>query len=279
MKKILVPTDFSATAEKALNYAVQLAKRANAEIYVLHVAELLEPSYDMEPEAIVDYNEKEISHLNYLLIKSQAHLELDEKLKTHALLYNGRVVDSITSVAEKYGIDMIVMGTQGKHNLRTSFFGTRTADVIAATKVPVIAIPNDYEWREPQNILLAVNEQNDNENILAPVFSIANYFAASVSTVIFSDEDSNPVELLEDEYVMQEVKYKINKSFGRNVEALHIEGTDFSKTIQEFVTEQNVDMLVMITHKRSFLEKLFASSMTKKMAYHTKVPLLSLHAD
>jgi nucleotide-binding universal stress UspA family protein len=87
------------------------------------------------------------------------------------------------------------------------------------------------------------------------------------------------VELLEDEYVMQEVKYRINRSFGRNVEALHIEGTDFSKTMQEFITEQDVDMLVMITHKRSFLENLFASSMTKKMSYHTKVPLLSLHAE
>jgi nucleotide-binding universal stress UspA family protein len=279
MKKILVPTDFSATAEKALNYAIQLAKRSKAQIVLLHVAELLDPSYDIEPQAIVDYNDKEIAHLNYMLIKTQAHLELDEKIPSLAFLYNGRVVDSITTVAEKYNIDMIIMGTEGKHNLRTSIFGTRTAEVIAATLVPVIVIPSDYKWSEPKNILLAVNEQNDNENILAPMFSIANSFAASVSTVIFSDEDANPVELLEDEYVMQEVKYKINKSFGRSVEALHIEGTDFSKTIQEFVTEQNVDLLVMITHKHSFLEKLFATSMTKRMAYHTKVPLLSLHAD
>jgi nucleotide-binding universal stress UspA family protein len=279
MKKILVPTDFSATAEKALNYAIQLAKRTNAQIVVLHVAELLDPDYDTEPEAILNYNDKEISHLNYLLIKAQAHIELDEKLHSVALLYNGKVVDSIKTVAEKYNIDMIVMGTQGKHNLRTNIFGTRTAEVIAATTVPVIAVPESYEWTEPKNILLAMNEQNDSENVLAPVFSIANAFAASVSTVIFSDEDANPVELLEDEYVMQEVKYRINRSFGRNVEALHIEGTDFSKTMQEFITEQDVDMLVMITHKRSFLETLFASSMTKKMAYHTKVPLLSLHAE
>jgi len=47
--------------------------------------------------------------------------------------------------------------------------------------------------------------------------------------------------------------------------------------INDYVNSNNVDILAMTIKKRSLFDKIFSRSLTKKMAYHTKVPLLALH--
>ncbi len=51
---------------------------------------------------------------------------------------------------------------------------------------------------------------------------------------------------------------------------------DILQGIEFYVTEHTADMIVMFTYKHSFFEKLFGKSITRKMAFHTKTPLLSI---
>ncbi|MEL6719594.1 MAG: universal stress protein, partial [Bacteroidota bacterium] len=52
------------------------------------------------------------------------------------------------------------------------------------------------------------------------------------------------------------------------------ETKDLNQTINQFVEEQQADMLCMIRRKRSFFQKIFTESSTTKEVFHTKVPLL-----
>ena len=52
---------------------------------------------------------------------------------------------------------------------------------------------------------------------------------------------------------------------------------DVKQTIFDFMTSQNIDMMAMLTYKRHFLEGLFDQSLTKKLSYHSEIPLFALH--
>ena len=56
----------------------------------------------------------------------------------------------------------------------------------------------------------------------------------------------------------------------------HICGEGFDKTLQEFISESDIDIFVMVTYQRDFLERIFNPSNTKRMSYHTNVPLLAI---
>ena len=56
-----------------------------------------------------------------------------------------------------------------------------------------------------------------------------------------------------------------------------IPNEDVKQTIFDFMTSQNIDMMAMLTYKRHFLEGLFDQSLTKKLSYHSEIPLFALH--
>ena len=54
---------------------------------------------------------------------------------------------------------------------------------------------------------------------------------------------------------------------------------DLIHGINEFVADKEIDMIAMIPHKHNLLSRMFKESNTKKMAFHTSIPLLTLHSS
>ena len=77
--------------------------------------------------------------------------------------------------------------------------------------------------------------------------------------------------------IVGHIEKKLGRHFTDNdIESVHIYGTDFHQSIQEYVEKQKADLLVMLTHERTFMQNLFRLSMTRQMAYHISFPLMSL---
>jgi hypothetical protein len=61
--------------------------------------------------------------------------------------------------------------------------------------------------------------------------------------------------------------------------AFHVlDGTDFQTVLTNFLDEMEIDIVVMVTEKRNFLQELFHYSKTKALSYHSRTPILSLPA-
>ena len=58
-----------------------------------------------------------------------------------------------------------------------------------------------------------------------------------------------------------------------------LEGNDVKKAIFEYLAANPIDIIAMVTHKRNFFEELFNFRKTKKLAYHSKTPLLAIPAE
>jgi nucleotide-binding universal stress UspA family protein len=143
--RILIATDGSDLADRALDHAVELAKLAGSEVTVVTVTEpaaVVGGGYATIGGTVVDpYPE---------LIEAQAKSarELLEKAAKRAadkgvtvktvLVDNSFAADGIVSTAEKLGAELIVMGSHGRRGLNRLLLGSQTNEVLAHTKIPVL---------------------------------------------------------------------------------------------------------------------------------------------
>jgi nucleotide-binding universal stress UspA family protein len=279
MKRILVPTDFSSNANKALDYAVCLSKKAGAELILLHACELIHNPFKDKKQSIEEHNQLvQNKALEQLSILKQSIVET-EQLQLMTELYDGGVIESIMEAAETSRADLIVMGTLGRTGITSKILGSKTAALLSQSRVPVLAVPFAYEWEEPKRILLALNTPKEDISLLKPAFEIAALFQADVRTAIFSDVHEEAVEIMVHSQNSYSIQAKLQKKYPNTfVKAVHLSGTDFYNVVQEYITANDINLLVMITHKRSVTQQVFHRSMTRAMNYHTTIPLLSIHA-
>jgi nucleotide-binding universal stress UspA family protein len=282
MKKILVPTDFSQYADKALNYAVELAKMDASEIVLLHVVDLVEyNNFSKYRSLIKEYNTSTKKELYYKLNSLKNKITSTFKVAVSVALYDGdNIAETILYAASANEADLIIMGTQGANGIIQKLFGSKAAHVINRSNVPVLTIPLDYDFIAPKKILLAIDDADAEIKTLKPVFEIAKLFGASVSVMVFTEEEAEGFEVMTHTRNVHFIQQKLKRVFNQtSIDINHLSGEDFDDTVQRFIVTHNVNMLAMVTHKRNFLENIFNSSMTQKMCYHSTVPLLSLHND
>lgn len=280
MKTIVVPTDFSPNAGVALEYAAGLAKLTNASLVLTHSCELYEERFAKNKSMIEEHNSSIVKELFSKLNELKASVRARYDVKIDVALYkNQDITVSIIQAAGEQKADLIIMGTYGATGLRRTLFGSKAAAVINQSHIPVLTIPPAHTWSAPANIALAVEDKFDNVDIVRPVFDLAELVHAKVFVTIFTEEEADAFELVTHTQSVNFIKQKFNRTFKKvDVEATHLTGDDFNNAVQQFIAEKKMDLLCMITHKRSFLQNIFDSSMTQKMSYYASIPLLSLHA-
>ena len=279
MKKILVPTDFSDNSLKAVDYAIALAGKANAEIILVNIFTNVDTTFVNRKGLINEYNNTLAQGIREQLKDLQQNIAVENTaLKITYKLYQGEVQDSILQCATNENVDLIIMGTQGASGLKKILIGSTTAGIIGNTPVPILAIPKKAVWKELKNILFATRQFEGDDKILLPVLKLAQLDAALVHTVVFTDTDDDDAgDYMEHGRLLNaygqtlpgrydEIKFKIVK----------LEGKEFDDTIQQYISDNKIDMMIMTTHKRSFWESVFNSSMTKEMSYRINIPLLAI---
>ncbi|GAA4334682.1 universal stress protein [Flaviaesturariibacter amylovorans] len=278
MKKILVPTDFSPNADKAFEYALQIARKVAGEILLLHVCTLPLPEYAEQPEGMKDYNRQRVSELSARLNGYKDLVDGREWVSIRTMLVDGDTVDVIVEKAIQHDADMIVMGTRGAGFLKGILFGTNTAAVMAASKVPVMVVPDAYEGAVPSRMLLAV-DRDESTVLLNPLFRLRELFGAELKTLVFSETGEPADELMEHAMTINRVTEHWSRTFGiAGLRSEHLLGDDFCDTVNAHLEANDVNMLAMVTHRNRGLQSAFGRSLTQKMSFYTKVPLLSLHA-
>ena len=105
MKKIIVPTDFSAYANKALAYAVELARKLHARVALVHACDLLDEEFSGHKALIQDYNRERVEELKGKLEGMKELIQKSEGFTVDTRLYEGPIVTSILQAAGDYGAD------------------------------------------------------------------------------------------------------------------------------------------------------------------------------
>ena len=278
MQTILVPTDFSLNANKALNYAAAVAKLSGAAIIIVHVTNLSHASINenvilSEPldAGVLDAANKELE----ILVKVTREITQG---KVEKQLYNGFITDAIQQAALENKADLIIMGTLGNSGVRGKLFGSITAKLISSLAVPLLAVPLMHEWQPPKNILLAINCFEESPEVLQPLIQLAGFLKAPIHVSVFTNQDSaKALDYLQNRRDIELFCVNMQKEHPElTVLPAPVYGHHFEEAIKTYINNNETGLLVMITHKRNFIESIFNRSLTKKMSYHTDIPLLSI---
>ena len=261
MKKILVPTDFSKCASNATNFAAQSAVILPAELTLLHSIEMTDNSYsdylgvnkEFKQSMLNDIKEK-LSILKETVGKSGT-VPVDTLVSTEALQ------EAITKASEEKKFDFIIMGTQGASGAE-KLWGSTTAATIGKSTIPVLAIPVDYTWKKPQKILLMTNHFEKDPAILDFIFELTDLYMANIQVAVFTDEDDHKAGIFLEhrDRISGYGEFLKNLYNEKTLTSEHIVGENFEETLQKFIQEKQIDMLVMVTYQTKFWKRIFNPS-------------------
>ncbi len=279
MQKILFPTDFSSNSIHAFGYALKLADNIKADIITLHVYQypILEsnlidvPLYQAEVYQSLELNDFENYKSHIPILRKVAKQHDLEHIKIENVLLQGDFVPTVLKTVEEQNVDYIVMGTQGASGIKEFFFGSSTATVMTSTNACVLAIPEESRYEPIKKIGFTTQFKTDEFTALKKVVSVAKGFGASVEC-LYVKTSENEVESV----IIANWKLLLKDE---NVNFHTIESNDVEGMILDFLDLHRINMLAMLNHRMGFWESLFRTSMTKRLAFHLKIPLLALHGD
>ncbi|MCE9538133.1 MAG: universal stress protein, partial [Bacteroidetes bacterium] len=268
---ILAPTDFSDSARNAINYAAELAKQTKAKLILFHAFHI--PAVPSDIPFIMPLNEIEKDTLNELIkIKKNILFKHGSELNIECKTKLGFAVDEINEIAKEEKIDLIVMGVRGAGYLSEKLLGSITTTLIRKAKCPVLAINNKVLFKSIKKIVLAC----DYENIAIKSMDSIKEFIKLFDSKLYILNVSNEGELISPIKKTVAGTQLVNSFEGLTHSFDFVENEDIVEGINEFVYEYNADLIIMIPRKHTFFENIFQERNTKRMAFHTHIPLLAL---
>jgi nucleotide-binding universal stress UspA family protein len=141
IKSILFPTDFSEGSSQALQYAIDMAKRYGARLYVMHVIyDIAKASGMYVPHTSVDKMYSEIQEGARKELESFGVEELAAIKDIERIVVVGTPHEEIVKFAGDKKINIIIMGTQGRKGVDRILFGSTAAQVVRYAPCPVLTV-------------------------------------------------------------------------------------------------------------------------------------------
>jgi nucleotide-binding universal stress UspA family protein len=269
MNTILVPVDFSPASRNATNYAAELAKLLHARLFLFHAYMLPTPISEV-PYAMVTVDNLQKENEDQLK-KEAEWLYNQHKLEVEWLVRIGIASDEIKTITKEKEIGLIVMGMKGAGGL-DKMIGSTTTNVARKVKTPVLVIPHDTTYTPIKHITYASDfTYKTSIQLFNPLLELARIYRPRTHILYIRQSHGGDSE--------QELTGKRNSEIifeGLDHEYVTIEEASVNQGISKYLQQQSSELLVMVAHKHSFLERVFSKDHTTAMAYETHVPLLIL---
>lgn len=287
--KILLPVDFSDYSYKAADFAFDWAQLLGAEITIIHtyfdpVINSLPFSdtymYDANLEDLAtdlkNEGEKGLKKMHSYLKDKNKNINKEVALKR--VLLKGVAEDEIVAYSRLISPDLIIMGTRGKDRKSIDLVGSVTAEVIDISKVPLLAIPEGFDYKGMQsirNVLYATTFEEYDFKAIDALESILKPIGVKIFCVHVVPEKAKEW----DEVKMDGLKEYFRKKYDEsNVVCDLLQSEDFWIGIESYIREKNIDILCFTTKRRNIISRLLNPSIARKMLFHSTTPLFVFHA-
>lgn len=174
-RNLLIPHDFTAAGDSAVEYAINLAKEFNAEVHLLHVTK--------------DIKDNRKAKAKFEKIMEKLNLGPDDP-KVDFTVKKGDIFETIAGVGKELLSSIIVMGTHGATGMQ-KLFGSFAIKVITSTHIPFIIVQKGNKILTTKNIVFPINTTKESLQIEQVVSSIATQSKSKVHVVCEKYSDSS----------------------------------------------------------------------------------------
>lgn len=279
MKKVLVPTDFSSNAWKALEYSIHLFEKDVCTFYLLNtfqteyftttsimVPEPGEPAYELAHEQSMKGLEKLLDGLS-LMNDNPNH---DFKIVSR---YDG-VTEGIKHAIREYSINIVVMGTKGAGAPENRIFGSNTIHVSDNCNIaPVLIVPENALFVPDikKEVVFATNfRYKCSQAGVNYVSEIANRFSAAIRILYIQEGENLDEEQETNKEILQDLLRNISHSFHT------LTNISVTKGIITFIESRGSQLLILNREKPGFFKRIFSRSILHEISKKPQVPILVL---
>jgi nucleotide-binding universal stress UspA family protein len=271
MSRILIPTDFSPVADNALKYAMDMATQYQLDITLAHIVQLT--ATDVANVVYVDLMKEMAQHAEEKMLEKimslraqYPHLNFDFNIK------EGLFLDSMEQICNEIRPLVVILGITGSGEGIDKLIGSNAILAMDNLSLPLMVIPKNAYFRSVNKICFACDLQNvASSTPLLAIKVFAKLFNAEIHILNIDHHNrhytaNTPTEI--------EV---LNTMFEHIPHHFHyIDHENVQEGLNEFVGKNDMDMVIMLPKKHSWLEGLFRKSQTKEMLYHSQIPVLAL---
>lgn len=277
MKKILIPTDFSKTSQIAAEVASGIAKKAGAEVILLHVIEEgAEDSIKITGEVVFEDMEEKLFTMK-LIERSKKQLAklaedpMFEGVKVLQELRMGTPFHGMRTIITEQKVDMVVMGTSGRTGLEGMIIGSNTEKVVRHAQCSVLTVQKKPARPDFKNIVYATSMGKDEEVFARVVKQAQEMYDATVHLVRINTPGNFQRDAIVKQYMKDFAKKLMLKNYTINI------FNDFSEEegIIYFADSINADLIAMATHGRTGFAHVLAGSIAEDVVNHSKRPVLT----
>lgn len=281
--KILVPLDGSELAEQALPPALTIAHKAN-ELILLN-APMVSPALT---SLVYTYDVPNLDiSIDHLRAQAERYLALQKaELKREGLTIHNEVVPGdaasiIIDTAIAEDVDLIVMSTHGYTGLDHLVMGSVTERVLRQAPCPVLVV---RDARPIEHVLITLDGSELAESAIEPGLEMAKRFAADVTLLRAKEPRTQPSYRMINElegiepglgtHMVEDYYSEVDSYLLRQQHRYQEENCEVStiatignpaKVIRDYVTTNDIDLVVIATHGRTGLRRWVYGSVAEKV--------------
>lgn len=278
MKKILVPTDFSKTAQIATDVAIDVAKKANAQLILLHVIEEASgTSFNITGEVKVSggwenklFTMKMIERAQKQMTKLYDQIR-DNGIKVKQELRVGTAFHGMRDILTEQKVDLVVMGTAGRTQLEEMIIGTNTEKVVRHSKCPVLTVHKKPLTTDFKNVVYATSMSKDEEVFSRVVRNTQQIYGSTIHLVRIN----TPGNFQRDAVVKKSMEDFAKKLQLKNYTINIFNDLSEEEGIIYFADSIHADLIAMATRGRTGFAHVIAGSIAEEVVSHAKRPVLT----
>ena len=272
MRKIVVPTDFSSEATKALSVAAQLTRIFNADLHLVHVLPTILPGYSPRLHDTGDHYREALGQVE------QAYDELQllpclNGLRVHTHVLNG--ADPVELLDDKRfaDADLLVMSSTGTSGIRGNLLGSNAEHLIQHAKMPVLVLKHPPGYLDLKTVVFASDFSDHYASSMEFLKTLLDGFDYPLVHLLFVNTLSHfvPSRVVNERMETFVAHYALgmctlNQQADYGVEA----------GLLDFATTKKADLIVLGTHGRRGIRHLLQGSIAESVANHASVAVLTL---
>jgi nucleotide-binding universal stress UspA family protein len=286
MIKILVPVTFAEHSVNALTYALTLAGKFPSTVTLLHsfteYEDIEEGTTNDVPNSEENVRKREadardrLAELCQQTINKMTSLQ-DNNVELENRFDFGYPEDVILSACKDLGPDVIVMGTKSKGETIKELLGSITSDVMRRAEVPVLAVPatSTVDLEKLSKVLFITDFGDDDYISIHKLIRLITPFQTQIQAVRFT---SHQPDNAENRRLGKFRDYCDATYRNHQIQFSYEQSEQLISSLEKYVAQNKIDLIAMTRRKRNLFAQFFSPEITRRILFHTDIPLLVFHA-
>ncbi|MBC7689382.1 MAG: universal stress protein [Aquabacterium sp.] len=270
IKKILVPVDFSPASVNALDSAIAMAKRLEAELLLVNVVEKIGLSGSAQSSGqeliMMHHAEQELQAMQHAIIEHSL-------VYCEAIVTTGIVSATITKLATIHNADLIIMGTHGSSGFKKSLIGLNAFNVVKNANCPVLTIPPQKKWDSFKKILFPVRPISAALEKYEFIRKLIGRYSSILKVLGLASNEGREVHLLKELSAKLNEKLRIDNVPSSTYFKV---GEDMADEVLKIAQVMDTDLIVITASMDTLVKQNIVSPYTHHIINHASYPVLSI---